>query len=1023
MQNPTHRNWIHRAFVATILAVAACEGAATDVRSPVVHGLPFSRIYSLEDIGYVPRGSRLNFDSFGRVAVIHDGVYAVLNDTVWSNIVDTDEASRTPMTSVVRAADGQTYYAGRASWGLAEFGAGGKLHAHPLVPPDPPAWIRTVTFDDVLATPDGVYFASRNGIVFWSFAQKKSQLFELAKVARIFAIGNKVFISSFDQPLRIIDGEAGSVEDLPGTILDNRVVMRAAMLDDTHALLTFLDGPPFIFDGASVTPWRGAATTDLKGRIAALERLADGNVAVAITGKGVFILTPEGKLISSLTIPQYHRVSSIASRERGVMWLLTEDSIEKVLYQGGLTSFGQRLGLPLTWPTVARWDGRFFVASGVMLYEATATGPDATAQFEPLKVQPPGGTWEAAAWGSHFLVGNRTDIFSMARDGSWTPITRIGDLRHLVMVSENLCYAIGLSEIALLEWNGERWTEPCPRIAGLRNPAIVHRAAQSVWVEMAGDGVVRIFRQDGQLQTMVVPNKPWTKELWVNIGVVDDTVVLSPLRDRRRFFDERTASWVERPDLERLLARSPRWIARVWKDESGALWGAHSEGLVKFTPKNGDYEMDQESFDLINDRYPTLQVLPGNDIWVSANRSLHHVEQVADNKTQPAPEPVLVSLTETTRNTALMPQRGTSPGALRLPFSQNSLTFQFFSGSYGWRRAPIYQYRLHEGDVWSTLETGSLLRFSALHEGKYRLQVRVAGERPEPGIPATTDFEILPPWHRTWPAYSLYAALGLVAIVGLTSWSSNLARRRNRALEKLVHERTSELETTMKKLNEETRITATLAERDRLAGEIHDSIQQGLSGAILQLDTTLKLSALTGDLRSRLNVVRNMISYARQEVQHAVWDMHSSLLEGNDLGASLREITTFAASNEVVPTVSVSGDPIPLPRSMTHHLLRVAQEATTNAVRHAMAEHISIELDYQSDAVSLTITDDGIGFDPDDAFNKQGHFGLRGLRGRVKKLQGELTLRSALGEGTSIHVAVPLAASIPNPRHAESHRT
>lgn len=242
-------------------------------------------------------------------------------------------------------------------------------------------------------------------------------------------------------------------------------------------------------------------------------------------------------------------------------------------------------------------------------------------------------------------------------------------------------------------------------------------------------------------------------------------------------------------------------------------------------------------------------------------------------------------------------------------------------------------------------------------------------------------------------------------------------------LEKIVHDRTSELESTMKRLNEETRITATLAERDRLAGEIHDSVQQGLSGAILQLDTTLKLPAAAGDLRTRLNVVRNMVSYARQEVQHAVWDLDSPLLESNDLGEALRKLTTFTASNTVVPAVTITGSPVPLPRFTTHHLLRIAQEATTNAVRHAMAERITLKLDYGRDSVALTITDNGIGFRPDDALNKSGHFGLRGIRSRAKKLEGELTLQSVPDAGTSVRVEVPLIPGKPLARHAEALRS
>ena len=156
--------------------------------------------------------------------------------------------------------------------------------------------------------------------------------------------------------------------------------------------------------------------------------------------------------------------------------------------------------------------------------------------------------------------------------------------------------------------------------------------------------------------------------------------------------------------------------------------------------------------------------------------------------------------------------------------------------------------------------------------------------------------------------------------------------------------------------------------------------------------------------------LRNMVSYSRQEVQHAVWDMDSPLLESNDLGEALRKLATFTASSDLVPTVTVSGTPVQLPRFTTHHLLRIAQEATTNALRHASARRIDLQLEYQAAAVSLTIADDGAGFHPDAALNQPGHFGLKGLRARTTKLGGKLTLHSTPRQGTSIHVLVPLTA-------------
>ena len=998
-------------LVVALLALCTLELPAAGIR-----GLPFSRVYSLEDIGFVPRGSRLGFDAFGRVAVIHDGIHAVLNDTTWLNLADTTTPNRAAIMHVVQGPDGKTYYGSLGSWGRAELQSDGKLHTASLIPANPPPWTQATTFADTLVTTEGVYFIGRSGVVFRDAVRHETQFFEINNSCA-FRVGNRVYVSGFNQPLRFLDVAGRAIHDIPSMILDGsgeNVVEKATTLDEHRALVSTLNGRLLVFDGTHATPWPGQARNDLEGRISALHRLADGNIAFAISGKGVFVLSPEGDLLSSLTIPQYHRVSEIASREPGVLWLITEDSVEKVLYDSGLTSFDQRLGLSLGWPLVASWNGRTLVSSEGVLYEAVAATPNAVARFERLAVQPPSGAWSLAAWGRHLLVGNSASLYALTPDHRLEPLPGLPALSHLVMVAEGLCYAIGSDEIALLQWDGARWTEPAPRIKGVRNPAIVHRAGHSAWIEMGGDGVARVSFQDGRLQLMVVRNETWTKSLWVNVGMVGDTVVLSGAQGERRFFSEKTGAWTERPDLARLLGRSSDWLARVRDDAEGNLWATHNEGLVRFTPKDGDHEMDALSYDLINDRYPVVQVLPDGEVWISASRSLYHVEKRAGSRLHLPDRPVLVSLTDARRNTELLTSPADVAPVPRLPYNRNNLTFRFFSGGYAWRRTPQYEFRLNPGEPWSELDSGSLLRFPGLHEGRYRLQVRLAGRAGAVSDPLTLPFEILPPWHRTEPAYAAYVLLALLGVWGALRWSGHLARKRERALEQLVRERTGQLESTMSKLNEETRITATLAERNRLAGEIHDSVQQGLSGAILQLDTTLTLTALTGHLRSRLNVVRNMVSYARQEVQHAVWDMESPLLEGNDLGEALRKLATFITSGAVTPRVEVSGDPVALPRAITHHLLRIAQEATTNALRHAAPRRIVIRLAYLPENVLLEIADDGAGFQPDAVLNQAGHFGLRGIRTRVRKLHSALTITSAPGEGTAIRVLVPLGA---NPFH------
>ena len=108
-------------------------------------------------------------------------------------------------------------------------------------------------------------------------------------------------------------------------------------------------------------------------------------------------------------------------------------------------------------------------------------------------------------------------------------------------------------------------------------------------------------------------------------------------------------------------------------------------------------------------------------------------------------------------------------------------------------------------------------------------------------------------------------------------------------------------------------------------------------------------------------------------------------------------------------SVEVSGPQDPLPQEMEQHLLRIAQEAVTNVLKHAAASRIGIKLDMEEKKLRLRIVDNGAGFEERDVFSSHaGHFGLLGMRERAQRLGGELHLASRPGSGTEVEVEVPL---------------
>lgn len=227
------------------------------------------------------------------------------------------------------------------------------------------------------------------------------------------------------------------------------------------------------------------------------------------------------------------------------------------------------------------------------------------------------------------------------------------------------------------------------------------------------------------------------------------------------------------------------------------------------------------------------------------------------------------------------------------------------------------------------------------------------------------------------------------------------------ALRKRVKLRTAELAATMEQLEREVRMSATLAERDRLAGEIHDTVEQGLNGLVFQLDTTADLKSCPPDVRSGLVLARNMAAFSKAEVEHAVWELQSPLLEDSELPVALEKIVNQIVPETLQATVKVNGSPRRLPSAVEHHLLRIAQEATNNAVKHSGAKHVEVALSYETHAIGLCINDDGCGFEPKHGRSARlGHFGLTSMRSRAIKISGQFSLVSAPGHGTQIHVHV-----------------
>ncbi len=274
--------------------------------------------------------------------------------------------------------------------------------------------------------------------------------------------------------------------------------------------------------------------------------------------------------------------------------------------------------------------------------------------------------------------------------------------------------------------------------------------------------------------------------------------------------------------------------------------------------------------------------------------------------------------------------------------------------------------------------------------------------------------------------YAVLVSFNVLAGCGFT-WFASISHERDDRRKELVaqlSEANRQLEATLaenaglhQQLLTQAREAGILDERQRMAREIHDTLAQGLTGIVTQLQAVQQASRAADrgrHLQSAIRLARDSLSEARRSVH----ELRPQPLETARLSDALAEVARHWSDLHRVPArLTTTGNPQPMRPDVEITLLRAAQEGLANVARHAQATRVGLTLSYMPDQVVLDVRDDGIGFDlgarPVSADG--GGFGLTAMRQRVEGLSGTLQVESEPGAGTAISACVPAVPAGPSP--------
>jgi signal transduction histidine kinase/ligand-binding sensor domain-containing protein len=305
-----------------------------------------------------------------------------------------------------------------------------------------------------------------------------------------------------------------------------------------------------------------------------------------------------------------------------------------------------------------------------------------------------------------------------------------------------------------------------------------------------------------------------------------------------------------------------------------------------------------------------------------------------------------------------------------------------------------HRYRiLGYDDTWQAASSGLSLTLPQLRWGTYTLEVVASnGFGVWSKEPARRTFILKQPFHRN-PIVIGTAAI-LAVLVVLAIYQSR--RRRQRLSLELLRQ-----------------------ERDRMSRDLHDGMGQGFSSIGFHLEAIEESIGQSPQnlesLRTLLGQTREILDRSQAAARQAVWDLRDLQEQTPDLGVALSAMVRTHMLGRMTPRVTVKVGTLAGPRNLfaEQELGLLAKEALTNALRHAQAKNVVIEVERDSDFLHLSIKDDGVGLKEDqETLASHGHFGILGMNERVRRLGGNISITSAPDQGTEIAVTVPTGKSI-----------
>jgi signal transduction histidine kinase len=434
-------------------------------------------------------------------------------------------------------------------------------------------------------------------------------------------------------------------------------------------------------------------------------------------------------------------------------------------------------------------------------------------------------------------------------------------------------------------------------------------------------------------------------------------------------------------------------VSAVLEDRRGSLWVVFRTGIIRLSPQEFDrgiadaaYQVQYAIYNASDGLVQPTTVIAAPNAWRGPDGRLWFVTSrgvvlINPDRLQPSPRSAVTRIERIVADGQVFRD---ARQRVRLPPGTANVEINYAFVSLSAASKARFQYMLKGFERhWVEAGTRRQAFYTRLPPGDYQFVVRATANGSQSD--AEWAFSIQPTFYQTGWFY-----LACTGGVGFAIWGAWQLRLR-----------------TLRRHFE-----AVLGERARIARELHDTVLQSMAGVALDLEAIARKADGSRAANEELRRVRRELEGHIAEARQSIYDLRSATSEPLMLPEALQASAEQVVQNEDVRfELAVTGEPRPCSREVEDQLVRIAQEALRNAVRHGKPNAIQVQLAYEPDALRLRVSDDGRGFDPDVPTNGP-RWGLMGMQERAKRIGGSLIIQSRPGAGTAVETRVTGVSSM-----------